>query len=165
MSIITETTRLRIVPFCTGDVALLHEVTGDAEVMKYFPKALSYEETSEMIQKILDHYERYGHCFWKIMGKTKGDIIGIAGILHQEIEGDIEAEVSYRIAKGYWNNGYATEAAEACMEYARTSLDKTRLISLIHPENKPSIRVAQKLGARKERSVSFEGTSHDVYVY
>jgi len=165
MSLIAETPRLEIATFSPSDTAFLHQLTGDANVMKYFPKVLSYDETSDMLRKILDQYGSYGYCFWKVMLKINGDFIGIAGILHQEVEGKIEAEISYRIVKKHWNNGYAIEAAEACVKYARTTLGKTRLISLIHPENTPSVRVAQKLGAQKEKSVSFIGTAHDVYVY
>jgi len=165
MSFMAETLQLKVATFSPSDRAFLHQLTGDADVMKYFPKVLSYDETSEMLRKIVDQYESYGHCFWKVMLKPTGDFIGMAGILHQEVEGKIEAEISYRIVKKHWNNGYGTEAAEACMKYARTTLGKTRLISLIHPENRASIRVAQKLDARKEKSVSFNGIVHDVYVY
>lgn len=165
MTLITETRRLQITPLSFSDIPLLHELTGDVEVMRYFPKVLNYAETSKMMEKILEHYGRYGHCFWKLIGKSTGNFIGIAGILHQEIENTTEDEVSYRITRRHWNNGFATEAAGACMEYAKTTLGKTRLISIIHPENTPSIRVAEKLGARKEKSVSFIGTTHYVYVY
>ncbi len=165
MSLIAETQRLQIVSFSSDDTVPLYELTGDADVMKYFPKILSYDETCQMLEKILDHYQRYGHCFWKVIRKPEARFIGIAGILHQEVQGEIEAEISYRIVRKHWNNGYATEAAKACMKYARTTLGKTRLISLIHPDNRPSIRVAEKLGAQKEKSVSFVGTTHDVYIY
>ncbi len=165
MNLIAETERLQIMDFSPDDTESLFELTGDADVMKYFPNVLSYDETHEMLEKILDHYERYGHCFWKVMHKSEVGFIGIVGVLHQEIEGEIEAEISYRITKRHWNNGYATEAARACLEYARTTLGKTRLISIIHPQNEPSLRVAQKLGALKGKSVPFIGTVHDVYVY
>lgn len=165
MDLIAETPRLKIVPFLPGDAEFLYRLTSDTDVMEYFPGVLSYDETGQMLQKIMDHYEKYGYCFWKAVSKVKGEFIGIAGILHQEIENEIETEISYRIAREYWNNGYATEAAEACLEYAKTTLKKTRIISIIHPQNGASIRVAEKLGAKKEKSVIFIGSEHDVYVY
>lgn len=165
MSLIAETQRLQIVSFSSDDTAFLYELTGDAGVMRYFPKVLSYDETHQMLEKILDHYEQYGYCFWKVMHKPEAGFIGIVGVLHQEIEGEIEAEISYRISRKHWNNGYATEAAKACKEYARILLGKTRIISIIHPQNEPSIRVARKLGAQKEKSIAFLGTAHDVYLY
>lgn len=118
-----------------------------------------------MICKILEHYKKYGYCFWKLQAKTNGQFIGIAGLLHQDIEGQEETEISYRIIREHWNKGYATEAAQACRKYAQNILGKKRLISLILPKNIASVRVAQKLGAKKEKSVLFTGKEHDVYVY
>ena len=77
------------------------------------PHSLSYDETRQMLDEMLDHYERYDHCFWRILLKGSENFIGIAGLLHQEMDGEVETEISYRIRREYWNNGYATEAAEA----------------------------------------------------
>ncbi|MFQ5753604.1 MAG: GNAT family N-acetyltransferase, partial [bacterium] len=104
-------------------------------------------------------------CFWKVLLKPDDQFVGIAGLLHQMIDNEIETEISYRILPEYWKNGYATEAAKACKEYAETNLGKNRLISLIHPKNNASNRVAQKLGAKKTKSVVFIGAKHDVYLY
>jgi ribosomal-protein-alanine N-acetyltransferase len=133
--------------------------------MRFFPNVLTYEETEQMVHKILDDYKKYGHCFWKALSKADGDFIGIVGLLHQEIDDEIETEISYRITRKHWNNGYATEAARACKVYGKNILGKKRLISLIHPQNAASIRVAEKLGAKKSRTVLFIGEEHEVYVY
>jgi RimJ/RimL family protein N-acetyltransferase len=162
---IAETQRLEMVEVAIGDIDLLYQLTGDKEVMKFFPKILSYDETKQMIYKILDHYEKYGYCFWKVLLKPKGEFVGIAGVLHQEIDGAVETEISYRIRPEHWNNGYATEAAQACKEYAEDTLGKKRLVSTIHPQNNASKRVAQKLGAKKSKSVLFMREEHEVYVY
>lgn len=44
--------------------------------------------------------------------------------------------------------GYAAEAARAAIDWAWTVLEAPRLISLIHPENAASIRLADRLGER-----------------
>lgn len=160
-----ETPRLEIVEVITGDDELLYQLTGDKEVMKYFPKVLNLGETKEMVHKILDQYKRYGHSFWKVLLKPKGEFIGIAGLLRQEIDGIVETEISYRIKSEHWNNGYATEAARACRAYAENALGEKRLISIIHPQNHASGRVAQKLGGKKSRSLLFMGEEHWVYVF
>ncbi len=133
--------------------------------MEYSPGVLSYEETLEMVQKILHHYAEYGYCFWKVFLKPDDQFVGIAGLLHQVIDNEREIEISYRILPNHWKNGYATEAAKACKEYAETKLGEKRLISLINPENNASKRVAQKLGAEKLKSTIFIGVKHDVYLY
>lgn len=165
MNEIAKTERLKIVSFEINDTGFLIQLTGNAEVMKFFPKILNHQETTEMICKILEHYKKYGHCFWKLLSKTDEQFIGMAGLLHQDIDGQEETEIGYRIIREHWNKGYATEAAQACREYAQNFFGKKRLISLILPENIASIRVAQNLGAQKEKSVLFNGKNHDVFVY
>ncbi len=60
MNFIAETQRLQIVSFSPDDTRFLYELTSDDDVMKYFPKVLSYEETCLMLEKISDQYE------WKV---------------------------------------------------------------------------------------------------
>lgn len=162
---ITETSRLKLVKVTAHDSDLVFLLTGNEKVMEFFPNVLSYEETQQMVQKILHHYAEFGYCFWKVLLKPDDQFVGIAGLLRQEIDNETETEISYRILPEHWNNGYATEAAKACKEYAETILKRDRLISLIHPQNHASIRVAHKLGAKRTKSIVFMGKEHDVYVY
>lgn len=165
MQLITETPRLKLVEVTDRDIEPIFLLTGNEKVMKYFPKVLTYEDTLQMVQKILHQYSEYGYCFWKVLRKSEGQFVGIAGLLHQEIDNKPETEISYRMLPEHWNKGYATEAAKACKQYAETILGKKRLISLIHPQNDASIRVANKLGAKRAHSVIFLGEEHNVYVY
>ena len=165
MNLITETQRLKIVEVAINDTNLLYQLTSNEDVMRYFPKILSYHETNQMIHKILDHYKIYGYCFWKVLLKPKDEFVGIAGLLHQEIDDTVETEIAFRIKPEHWNNGYATEAAHAIKDYGEGTLGKKGLISLIHPQNKASKRVAQKLGAQRSITVLFMGYKHEVYVY
>ena len=165
MQPITETPRLKLVEVTDRDFDLIFLLTGNEKVMKFFPKVLNYEETQQMVQKILHQYTKYGYCFWKVLLKPGDQFVGIAGLLHQEIDNEPETEISYRMLPEHWKKGYATEAAKACKQYAETKLGKKRLISLIHPQNDASIRVANKLGAKKTNSVVFSGAEHYVYVY
>ena len=165
MNFIAETQRLKIVELTIDDIDLLYQLTGNKDVMRYFPKILSYHETKQMIYKILDHYKKYGYCLWKVLLKSKEKFVGITGLIYQEINDTAETEIAFRISPEHWNNGYATEAACACKYYGEDRLGKNRFISLIHPQNKASKRVAQKLGAKKTNLVLFMGQEHEVYVY
>jgi RimJ/RimL family protein N-acetyltransferase len=60
--------------------------------------------------------------------------------------------------------GYATEAAAASRDFARDVLGATRLIAIIHPDNRPSQRVAEKIGLLPEkRSVVHGGRDAIIY--
>ena len=62
-------------------------------------------------------------------------------------------ELGWKLGREAWGNGYATEAAIACRDWALGELGLTRLISLIALENTPSIRVAERIGETFEREL------------
>ena len=63
-----------------------------------------------------------------------------------EPEGWPDFELVWTLARRWWGHGYATEGARAALAYAFEVLKKDRVISLIHPNNHASIRVAERLG-------------------
>jgi RimJ/RimL family protein N-acetyltransferase len=165
MKVITETPRLIIAKIDNNDADSLFQLNSNRQVMRFFPKILNYDENRRMIEKILEQYEKQGYCFWKLLLRNGKAFLGIAGLLHQEIDGNVETEISYRIKPEYWNCGFATEAAQACKDYAEKILRKNRLISIIHPANIASKCVAEKLGAKKTNITTFMDMEHEIYVY
>jgi RimJ/RimL family protein N-acetyltransferase len=165
MKVITKTPRLIIAKINKDDADSLFQLNNNKQVMRFFPKILNYDENRQMVEKILDHYETHGYCFWKLLLRNGKAFIGIAGLLRQEIDGNVETEISYRIKPEYWNCGFATEAAQACKNYAETILRKKKLISIVHPENIASKRIAEKLGAKKTNIATFMDMKHEIYVY
>jgi len=101
--------------------------------------------------------------FWAVIRKDDLIFIGICGLLKQHIDNIDEIEVGYRINDIYWGKGYGTEAAKGCIQYAKNKLELTSVISLILPENKQSIRVAEKNGLKLEKKSMFHGQIHNVY--
>ena len=68
-----------------------------------------------------------------------------------------ELEVGYHVRAALQGRGLATEAAAACRDYARDVLGVSRLIAIIDPRNRPSQRVAEKLGLVVERDSDNHG--------
>ena len=71
-------------------------------------------------------------------------------------------ELGYTFGKEYWGRGYASEASAAVRDWALQNVSDT-LISLIHPDNIASIKVALKNGMRREMAVGFCGRMVDMY--
>ena len=72
--------------------------------------------------------------------------------------------MAYTLAKEYWNQGLATEAAQVCKDYGFRALGLTRLVSLIAPDNIPSQRVAIKNGMIYEKDyVDRKGRTMRIY--
>ncbi|MFT5858189.1 MAG: ribosomal-protein-alanine N-acetyltransferase [Flavobacteriaceae bacterium] len=79
-----------------------------------------------------------------ILEQSSGNLIGLGGIIMREMNGTIEYEVTYSLIPRYWGKGYATELAQHFSGYAREHLEIDSVISMIHPENIASIKVAQR---------------------
>lgn len=74
-------------------------------------------------------------------------------------------EIAYTLARSAWGRGYAREGAAAALRYARETLRQSKIASIIRPENRASIRIAQSLGAVAGETVEFFGAPSVVYWY
>jgi RimJ/RimL family protein N-acetyltransferase len=135
----------------------------DPLVMRYYPGLKDPTQTRAWLDWVLGEYDAVGHGLWAVELKDSGDFIGQVGLIRQVVEGDAEVEIGYLLRSDRWHFGYATEAAIACRDYGFETLGRKRLISLIRPENLPSIRVAQRVGMKPERSFDRGGMTHVVH--
>ena len=141
-----ETPRLRLRLFTHDDLQIMFKLNSDPEVIKYADTpARDMEEVRERLEQgPLFDYEKYGYGRFAVELKETGKVIGFCGIKYLP-EIDLP-EVGYRFLKEYWGRGIGTEAAKACVEFAREDLKIRKLIALIIPKNIASIKVAEKLG-------------------
>jgi RimJ/RimL family protein N-acetyltransferase len=162
--LILETERLQLRQLKPGDVDALELVLGDPVAMKFYPAPYTREGVTEWIERNIARYRSDGFGLWAMVLKSSGELIGDCGCVTQEVEGRKEIEIAYHVRRDLWGNGYATEAARACMDYAFRRLGARRVISMIRPENLNSRRVAEKNGLVCERVVFWHGFDHCVYV-
>lgn len=151
---ILETERLALRRLEPGDLDALYSLYSDPEVRRYFPEGtLTYEETREELDWFRGgHPSRPELGLWATIHKPTGRFIGRCGLLPWTIDGQPEVEVAYLLAKEFWGQGLATEAARAIVRYAFSQLGLSRLICLIDSENSASLRVAEKIGMSFERA-------------
>jgi [ribosomal protein S5]-alanine N-acetyltransferase len=143
-----ETNRLLIRPFTEADLLPLHEtVRSDPDVMRYIPRpvARSVEETATALNLWIEGFERIGLSPLAVTDKSSGIFLGICGVFPLGMVGP-EMEIAWIFGRRYWGQGYATEAARACLDCGLTELGLDRILAIIFPENASSIRVAEKLG-------------------
>ena len=93
-----------------------------------------------------------------------GSFVGQCGPLLQDVAGEREIEIVCFFARPHWRFGLAEEAARASIRYAFDLLDARRVIALVYPENRPSVRLALRCGFRFERNVIIDGASMRLYV-
>ena len=144
-----ETTRLRLRLFTHDDLQVMWVLGTDPDVIKYADTpARDMEEIRQRLEQgPLADYRKYGYGRFAVELKETGDVIGFCGIKYLP-EIDLP-EVGFRYMKEYWGRGIGTEAAKACVAFARDDLKIKKLVALIIAENTASIRVAEKLGMTK----------------
>lgn len=157
-----ETSRLVLRPLMPEDAPALLAIWGDAETMRYYPRALTATEVEDWLTRQIGRYPG-GTGLLAMELRESGIVIGDCGPVWQEVEGLQELEIGYHVRRDAQNRGLATEAARAVRAYAFEVLDIDHVISLIRPENGPSRRVAQKNGFRLDRVVFWRGYDHCVY--
>ncbi len=155
---ILETPRLLLRNLTMNDLDDLFALYRDPEVRKFFPDGtLTYEQTKEELRWIIDvYYGKYGFGLWATIHKETGAFIGRCGLIPWTLEGRSEVEVAYLLAKTYWGQGLATEAAQAILGYGFERLPVERLICVIDPENRASVKVATKIGMTYKKEVEDE---------
>jgi RimJ/RimL family protein N-acetyltransferase len=159
-----ETPRLRLRLMQADDVDALLAIFADPKVMAAF-HAPPFDRVQMMqwVQRNLDHQATHGYGLFSVLVKANGLLIGNCGLELMEVEGTRVAELGYDFRSDYWNQGYASEAAQAVRDYAFEQLQLPRVISLIRVGNMPSRRVAEKVGMRCVGEITRYGQQYWLY--
>jgi RimJ/RimL family protein N-acetyltransferase len=164
------TPRLRLRRWGEDDGEAMAVVNRDPEVTEFLNQPVDREATERFLAKTLAHWRQHGFGHWALElreGPRAGELIGFTGVAYPTFLPPVahRPEIGWRLARPAWGRGLATEAALAVREDALDRLGLEELISIIHPENLRSRRVAEKLGMRIERQVHHEGLGRDVDVW
>jgi RimJ/RimL family protein N-acetyltransferase len=163
VNVALATPRLVLREFMTADVDALEGILGDPVAMQYYPAPFDRKGVEEWIERNRNRYRGEGFGLWAMLLRATNEVIGDCGCFLQDVDGRDDIEIGYHVRRDLWGNGYATEAAQACMQYAFTKLGVGRVISLIRPENLQSIRVAEKNGLTCEKIIFWRGYDHCIY--
>lgn len=161
-----ESQRLLFRRYLDTDFSFLHSMATDPEMMKYIGNGETRDKDG-VLRFLYWVYQGYNEDpktgLWMLERKSDGKPVGHAGLVPQKVDGDDEWEIGYWIAKEYWLQGYATEAAKVLRDYAFDELRKERVVSLIHPDNKASQKVAENCGMIVEKKSVLSGRVAYVY--
>jgi len=153
---VVETKRLILRGWRESDYPPFATMMADAEVTRFIGGVQSPNDAWRTMATIIGHWHLRGHGYWAVERKEDSAFIGRIGLIRPE--GWPGMEVAYALACPYWGQGYATEAALASLDYGFRNYPVTTLISLIHAENHPSRRIAERLGETK-------GTTFEIVVF
>ena len=142
-----ETERLRLRSFQRSDIDDYAALKADPEALRYLggePEPWDRGRSWRHMAFLMGHWQLGGAGMWVVEHRETGAFLGVVGFAAPE--GWPGFELAWSLARHHGGNGYATEAARRSLAYAFTSLAKDRVISLIHPENRSSIGVAERIG-------------------
>ena len=155
MASVLETQRLVLRRFTGDDVDLLVELDSDPSVMRFITGGLTTprsEIEQEVLPAFLRHYARWpAWGFFAIEERVSGTFLGWFHLRPDDEDPDDEVELGYRLRKDAWGKGYATEGAQALIDYA-FGRGARRVYAGTMAVNVASRRVMEKAGLRFIRS-------------
>jgi RimJ/RimL family protein N-acetyltransferase len=153
-----ETERLVLRRWRAEDREPFARMNCDAEVMEFFPAALTRAESDTLADRIEAHFEEHGFGGWAAEMRAEAVFIGFVGLAVPRFEAHFTpcVEIGWRLAREHWGKGLATEGARAAMRYAFAELGLAELVSFAVPGNVRSRRVMEKLGMTHDVRDDFE---------
>ena len=140
-----ETPRLLLREFTLADVPDLFDLNNGPDVVKYTgDSAFKNLAEAEELVKNYDQYEKYKMGRLNVYLKETGEFLGWCGLKYLQEKDKVD--IGYRLKKSAWGKGYATEAANACLDYGFNVLGLDEIIGSAMKENVASIRDFEKLG-------------------
>lgn len=157
-----ETERLLLRQWRLDDFETYEKMCADEEIMRYIGgKTFSRIEAWRHMAYHVGHWDLLGYGHFAVEEKASGKFAGRIGFLNPA--GWPGFEIGWTLAREFWGKGYAIEGARRALAYAFKELDKPHVISLIHPDNKASIRVAERLGEKVEGQTEVLGIPVLIY--
>ncbi len=102
------------------------------------------EIATEWISMQLDKYEKHGLGHLALIEKSTQEFIGMAGIQPRVVLEKDVFEIAYSLKPKYWGKGFASEAAQQLKKFGIKNKIADSFISIIHTENRDSIKVAKR---------------------
>jgi ribosomal-protein-alanine N-acetyltransferase len=185
-----ESERLVLRRITEDDLNFFARIHADPDVALYLGpgRPRSLEESLAWLRSTLSTYKNFTLGQLAVLRKSDGMLIGRCGLSDLAVEtrasvctvprawyersqapNDVELvferELGYTLDRRFWGHGYASEAAHCVFEYACSVKRLSRVISLIHPDNIRSLRVAHQFGLKLVDSVEAMGHPRDRYLW
>lgn len=153
-----ETNRLLLRAWRPEDRTAFAALNADPTVMQHFPALLTRRESDALADRIDAHIEREGWGLWALEVRASGDFIGFTGLARPGFEAPFmpAVEIGWRLARGAWGQGFATEAARAAARFAFDRLELEQIVSLAVVANERSRAVMRRIGMRHDPDGDFD---------
>jgi RimJ/RimL family protein N-acetyltransferase len=140
------------------DLEPFARLNADTEVMRWFRSPLTTEESDAFATRIRTRMAEDGWGLWALEVPGVSDFCGFVGLARVPFEAHFTPamEIGWRLDRPWWGNGYATEAASGCIEFAFGTLDLSEIVSMTATRNTRSRAVMERLGMRHDPAEDFD---------
>ncbi len=158
MNSVVETDRLILREWRADDLPAFAQLNADPQVMQFMPKLLDRDQSNAVAEKIELHFNQHGFGLWAVEIPGIAQFAGFVGLSVPDFDARFTpcVEIGWRIAHSYWNQGYATQAAEAVASYGFSTLNLTEIVSFTVSDNLASRRVMEKLRMTHDPADDFD---------
>jgi [ribosomal protein S5]-alanine N-acetyltransferase len=150
--VVLETDRLLLRPWRVAEAVVLHELWTERDPR--VPPHRRIDADGRPTLTDLEHWIRTNRPsligLLAVERKAGRDVIGYCGLVDSGRGSDEEPELAFELLRRVWRQGYATEAALAVLDWARSS-GYERLWATVWEWNIASRRVLAKVGFETER--------------
>lgn len=143
---ILETKRLYLREMNPSDFNSLCRILQDEKAMYAYEGAFSDQEVQEWLDRQIYRYQKWNFGLWAAVLKETDKMIGQCGLTMQQWKDQEVLEIGYLFERSHWHQGYATEVAKACKQYAFEKLNASEVCSIIRDSNTASQNVAMRNG-------------------
>ncbi len=165
---VLETARLRLRRWRANDLLPLAAIYADAEVMRYIGdgSVRTLDQTAASMALMERDWDERGYSMFAVELRDSSELIGWVGLTVPNFLPEIlpAVEIGWRLGRGFWGLGYATEAAQQVLRFGFEVVGLDRIVSICHVENVASAHVMSKLGMTLDRVTSVPAHGRRVQV-
>jgi ribosomal-protein-alanine N-acetyltransferase len=152
------TDRLILRPWTDADRAPFAAMSTDAQTMAYLSPLPTRALSDAWIDRHVAHLAEHGFCHWAVERRADGAFLGAVGLAHVSYTEHFTpaVEIGWRIARAFWGQGYAPEAARASLRYGFETIGLPQIVANASVPNIRSQRVMSKLGMTRDLEGDFD---------
>ena len=150
--------RLYLREWRDADRAPFAAMSADAAVMQHLRTLPTREACDAWVDYQIAHQRDHGFCLWAVELRESGVFIGAVGLLHVSFAASFTpaVEIGWRLARGAWGRGLATEAARAALAFGFGALGLDEIVAYAASANQASQSVMRKLGMTRDEAGDFD---------
>ena len=153
-----QTDRLILRRFLPEDTDAMVAINADPVVMECFPSTMPGEATLAHLERVNSHWDKNSFGLFAVVIRRTGQMIGFTGLSIPPYETPAApcVEIGWRMTPTAWGNGYATEAATACLNWGFDELGLSEIVSFTFEGNVRSRKVMERLGMKRNTQDDFD---------